>query len=167
MFRLTPHSRWGLVVVGVFLLSAGVPIELLASGAPDPADIAAVEPAAPGTTTTAEISDPEATASRVDAEVAARFATLALECVHKEYPNKIAHVLASDADVKPPRELTPVFFGCYDWHSAVHGHWLLVRLARTFPEASFVPVAMEAIERSLNDEKIVAEVRYLDDVPLG
>ena len=56
-------------------------------------------------------------------------AELALACVHKEYPNKIAHVLNGDADVKAPRELTP-FYGCYDWHSSVHGHWLLARVAR-------------------------------------
>ena len=71
--------------------------------------------------------------ARVDAAAAARFAALALDCVHKEYPNKIAHVLIGDADVQPPRELTPAFYGCYDWHSSVHGHWLLARLARTFP----------------------------------
>ena len=64
-----------------------------------------------------------------------RFASLALGCVHQEYPNKIAHVLQGDADARPPRELTPAFYGCYDWHSAVHGHWLLVRLARQFPDA--------------------------------
>ncbi len=63
-----------------------------------------------------------------DQTQAARFAALALDCVHKEYPNKIAHALNSDADVKPPRELTPAFYGCYDWHSSVHGHWLLARL---------------------------------------
>jgi hypothetical protein len=45
--------------------------------------------------------------------------------------------LTSDADVKPPRELTPAFYGCYDWHSSVHGHRLLVRLARLFPQAPF------------------------------
>ena len=56
-----------------------------------------------------------------------RFARLALDCVHKQYPNKIAHSLNSDADVKAPRELTPAFYGCYDWHSSVHGHWLLGR----------------------------------------
>src|ERR1700719_1788577 len=68
-----------------------------------------------------------------DAKTAERFAKLALACVHKEYPNKIAHVLNSDADVAPPRKLTPAFCGCYDWHSSVHGHWLLVRLLRMFP----------------------------------
>src|ERR671923_155937 len=68
--------------------------------------------------------------SDFDQVQAGRFARMALDCVHKEYPNKIAHSLSSDADVKPPRELTPAFYGCYDWHSSVHGHWLLVRLAR-------------------------------------
>src|SRR5437016_2594075 len=72
-----------------------------------------------------------------DAMAADRFARLALACVHKEFPNKISHVLNSEADVAPPHKLTPAFCGCYDWHSSVHGHWLLVRLARTFPEAAF------------------------------
>src|SRR6266480_3805259 len=61
-----------------------------------------------------------------DDKVAERFAKLALACVGKEYPNKISHVLNSDTDVAPPRKLTPAFYGCYDWHSSVHGHWLLV-----------------------------------------
>jgi hypothetical protein len=52
--------------------------------------------------------------------------------------------LNSDADAAPPRKLTPAFYGCYDWHSSVHGHWLLVRLVRTFPDAPFVPAAREA-----------------------
>ncbi|OYV93655.1 MAG: hypothetical protein B7Z68_08425 [Acidobacteria bacterium 21-70-11] len=96
-----------------------------------------------------------------DAAAAQRFADLALACVHKEYPNKIAHVLASDADVKPPRELTPAFCGCFDWHSAVHGHWLLVRLARTFPEAPFVPKARAALAASLTPAHIAGEVAYM------
>ena len=99
--------------------------------------------------------------ARVDAAAAARFAALALDCVHKEYPNKIAHVLASDRDVRAPRDLTPAFYGCYDWHSSVHGHWLLVRLARTFPEASFAAKAREAVGRSLTPERIAGEVSYL------
>jgi len=98
---------------------------------------------------------------RLDAAAAQRFADLALACVHKEYPNKIAHVLASDADVKPPRELTPAFCGCFDWHSAVHGHWLLVRLTRTFPDAPFAAAARAALARSLTGANIAAEVRYL------
>ncbi|WP_434391452.1 DUF2891 domain-containing protein [Melittangium boletus] len=95
------------------------------------------------------------------AQAAERFARLALECVHREYPNKIAHVMAGDADVRPPRELTPAFYGCYDWHSSVHGHWLLARLARVYPEAPFAARAREALARSLTPENIAAETRYL------
>ena len=78
-------------------------------------------------------SDPQALRDAV----IARFVGLALACVHQEYPNKIAHVLNGDADVRPPRELTPAFYGCYDWHSSVHGHWLLARVARLLPDAPF------------------------------
>ena len=98
-----------------------------------------------------------------DQTQAARFARLALDCVHKEYPNKIAHSLNSDADAKPPRALTPAFYGCYDWHSSVHGHWLLVRLARLFPRAHFAAEARRAVAQSLTAEHIAAEVKYLDD----
>jgi hypothetical protein len=94
-------------------------------------------------------------------EVADRLASLALQCVHREYPNKIAHVLNSDKDVRPPRKLTPAFYGCYDWHSAVHGHWLLARLARTFPDAPFAVRAREALSKSLTPSNIAEEVRYL------
>ncbi|UCC30111.1 MAG: DUF2891 domain-containing protein [Phycisphaerales bacterium] len=96
-----------------------------------------------------------------DAAAVGRFAELALECVHKEYPNKISHVLNSDADVRPPRELTPVFSGCFDWHSAVHGHWLLVRLCRTYPQAPFMDRARAALAKSFTPEKVAAEVEYL------
>ncbi|MEP6810809.1 MAG: DUF2891 family protein, partial [Chthoniobacterales bacterium] len=64
------------------------------------------------------------TTPEFDSAAAARFANLALACVGKEYPNKISHTLQSDADVAAPRQLTPAFYGCYDWHSSVHGHWL-------------------------------------------
>ncbi len=103
-----------------------------------------------------------AEAPAFDAQAAARFADLALACVGKEYPNKIAHVMASDADAKPPRQLYPAFFGCYDWHSAVHGHWLLARLARTYPQAPFAARAKAALAASLTLQKIAAEVRNLD-----
>jgi len=101
--------------------------------------------------------------SDFDQNQSARFARLALDCVHREYPNKIAHALNSDADVKPPRELTPAFYGCYDWHSSVHGHWLLVRLARLFPDAPFAAEARRALAVSLTAGNIAQEVKYLDD----
>ena len=97
-----------------------------------------------------------------DAKAAERFAKLALACVEKEYPNKISHVLNSDADVAPPRKLTPSFCGCYDWHSSVHGHWLLVRLIRTFPDAPFAAAAREALGKSLTAENLKQEAAYLN-----
>ena len=74
-----------------------------------------------------------------------RFAELALACVHQEYPNHISHSLQSDADVAPPRELTPAFYGCLDWHSSVHGHWLLARLARQYPKSQYAQPARAAL----------------------
>lgn len=100
-------------------------------------------------------------AAELDARAAERFANLALACVHKEYPNKIAHTMSSDADVAPPRTLTPAFYGCYDWHSSVHGHWLLARLARKFPDAPFAAKARAALERSITPENIAQEATYL------
>jgi hypothetical protein len=96
-----------------------------------------------------------------NAAAADRFAQLALACVHKEYPNKISHVLNSEADVAPPHQLTPAFCGCYDWHSSVHGHWLLVRLVKTFPNASFAGPAREALGQSLTAENLKQEAAYL------
>jgi hypothetical protein len=92
---------------------------------------------------------------------AARFAGLALKCLHQEYPNHISHTLNSDADARPPRELTPAFYGCLDWHSDVHGHWLLVRLLRLMPQAPFAAQARSELQRSFTAEKINAEVTYL------
>jgi hypothetical protein len=102
-----------------------------------------------------------ASAADFDAKSAERFARLALACVHKEYPNKISHSMTSDKDVAPPRELTPAFYGCYDWHSSVHGHWLLARLARTFPDAAFAADARAALRESITPEHIAKEVAYL------
>lgn len=92
-----------------------------------------------------------------------RFARLALSCVHQEYPNKISHVLSSDADARTPRELTPAFYGCFDWHSSVHGHWLLVRLLRMDPETPFRDAMIAALGQSITAENIAAEVAYYVD----
>jgi hypothetical protein len=101
----------------------------------------------------------------VDSSLAVRFARLALDCVHREYPNKVAHVLNGPADALPPSRLYPVFYGCFDWHSSVHGHWLLVRLLRTVPERE-MPAELRdeitaALNRSFTTEGVAAEVVYL------
>ncbi|HEV2841438.1 MAG TPA: DUF2891 domain-containing protein [Chthoniobacterales bacterium] len=100
-------------------------------------------------------------APKFEAAEAERFANLALACVAKEYPNKISHVLNSDADVASPRKLTPAFYGCYDWHSSVHGHWMLIRLTRRFPEATFAKPAREALRKSLPAQNLKKEAAYL------
>jgi len=97
----------------------------------------------------------------LSAEAAGRFAALALACAHQEYPNKVSHVLASDADAKPPRELHPAFYGCYDWHSSVHGHWLLARLARRGLDETTAAKARAALAESLTAAHVAPEVTYL------
>ena len=103
----------------------------------------------------------DSVAPKFEVHAAERFAKLALACVEKEYPNKISHVLNSDTDVAPPRKLTPAFYGCYDWHSSVHGHWLLVRLIQTFPDAPFAGPARDALRKSLTAENLKQEAAYL------
>jgi len=103
----------------------------------------------------------EDAAPKFDEQAAERFARLALACVHREYPNKLSHLLNSDADVAPPCKLTPAFCGCYDWHSSVHGHWLLGRLARSFPEAKFTSAARDALRQSLTSANLKQEAAYL------
>jgi len=97
----------------------------------------------------------------LDARSVAPYARLALGCVHKEYPNKIAHVLASKDDVAPPSKLTPAFHGCFDWHSAVHGHWMLARVLRTWPGVEGAGEIRAALAKSLTSANIAAEVAYL------
>ena len=88
------------------------------------------------------------------------YARIALNCINKQYPNKISHVLNSAADVAEPAKLTPVFYGCYDWHSAVHGHWLLTRLwgQDLVPEMDEEIAA--ALAANFTGEKIAGEMAY-------
>ena len=90
------------------------------------------------------------------------FARIALDCINKQYPNKISHVLNSAADVAEPAKLTPVFYGCYDWHSAVHGHWLLTRLwgQELVPEMDEEIAA--ALAANFTPEKIAGELAYFN-----
>jgi hypothetical protein len=81
--------------------------------------------------------------------------------VHQEYPNKIAHVMSGDRDARPPRELTPAFYGCFDWHSSVHGHWLLARVARLEPSSEVAALARAALARSLTPANLEAEAAYV------
>ena len=96
-----------------------------------------------------------------------RFAKLALDCIHREYPNKISHVLNADADALTPRVLHPAFYGCFDWHSSVHGHWLLVRILNTDPDTPFRETIIEALGQSFTAENIQTELAYFQDPERG
>ena len=86
------------------------------------------------------------------------FSHLAMDCIHKEYSNKIAHYMNSDEDLKPPRELYPAFYGCFDWHSSVHGHWLLVRLLNTHGNEVDSAAIMRMLEKSFTEDNIAGEI---------
>jgi len=91
-----------------------------------------------------------------------RFAVLALDCVHREYPNKISHVMQSDADVQAPSELTPAFYGCFDWHSSVHGHWLLSRVLTTAPDSVLADEIRAKLSQSFTEENLATELAYYE-----
>ncbi|MCS6865599.1 MAG: DUF2891 domain-containing protein [Gemmataceae bacterium] len=105
----------------------------------------------------AEVSDKAETLTR---ERASAFAQLALRAVQKEYPNKLGHVLLNANDAKTPKALHPAFYGCYDWHSAVHGHWMLVRVLRTYPDLPEAEQIRTVLNEHLTAENIRAEVAY-------
>ncbi|HEX8570060.1 MAG TPA: DUF2891 domain-containing protein [Caulobacteraceae bacterium] len=94
-------------------------------------------------------------------ETASRFARLALGHVEQEYPNKLDHVQGSDADALGPRMLHPIFYGSFDWHSCVHGYWLLARLLRRFPDLPEAGEIIALFDRQLTPEKVAVEVAYL------
>ena len=89
-----------------------------------------------------------------------RFARLALDCIHREFPNKIAHVMQSPEDVGRPSELTPAFYGCFDWHSSVHGHWLLTRILATAPASQLRDEIRAKLAISFTEENMTAELAY-------
>jgi hypothetical protein len=91
---------------------------------------------------------------------ASAFARLALKGMQKEYPNKPGEVLNSAADVMGPRAMHPAFYGCFDWHSAVHGHWMLVRLLRLFPELPEKQQVRSVLAEHLTAKNLEAEADY-------
>ena len=92
---------------------------------------------------------------------ASHFAQLALKCVRKEYPNKLDHTMNDADEVRSPKTLHPAFFGCFDWHSTVHGHWMLVHLLKTFPNMPEARAIREALDANITQKNIDGEVAYL------
>lgn len=90
-------------------------------------------------------------------------AKLPLHCITQEYPNKLGQVLGSDEDLKSPLVLRPAFYGCFDWHSAVHGHWSLVVMMNKFPELENKEEIISILEKHLTEENIAAEIAFFKD----
>jgi hypothetical protein len=99
---------------------------------------------------------------RFTPDIAARFARIALGHVRQEYPHKLDHVMDGPEDVLGPRELHPIFYGSFDWHSCVHSYWLLLRLLRLFPDIPPAPRVAALMDEMLTGEKVAGELDYLD-----
>ncbi len=98
---------------------------------------------------------------RLDDAAASRFASAALGHVTREYPNKLDHVLTSRRDVRGPRDLHPIFFGSFDWHSCVHGWWTLFTLLRLYPDNPEAPRIWALANELFTPDNVVAEIDYL------
>lgn len=97
------------------------------------------------------------------AQGASLLASLPLKCIDQEYPNKTSHTSLSDSDhILTPKQLHPAFYGCFDWHSCVHGHWMLVRLLKLFPQLPEAAAIRKAIHQTINESNIATEVKYFD-----
>ncbi|PIB91691.1 DUF2891 domain-containing protein [Caulobacter sp. FWC2] len=92
---------------------------------------------------------------------ASRFAKIALGHLTREYPNKLDHVMADAGDVRSPRDLHPIFYGSFDWHSCVHGYWLLATLLRLRPEMPEAETIIALFDDAFTSEKVEVETAYL------
>jgi hypothetical protein len=95
------------------------------------------------------------------AQLAERFAAIALGHVGREFPNKLDHVLAGAEDLAGPRALHPIFYGSFDWHSAVHSHWLLARVARRVPQGEIAPAIRGWLDQAFTQDNVAGELAYL------
>ncbi|MBK8835475.1 MAG: DUF2891 family protein [Anaerolineae bacterium] len=98
-------------------------------------------------------------------DLSLRFLPVTLANLAREYPNGLALRLRFEADLGTPRQLHPAFFGCYDWHSAVHGYWQIVRALRLFPAHPLRPAIHAALDVAFTPEVIAAEMAYLSTFP--
>jgi hypothetical protein len=93
--------------------------------------------------------------------LASSFARVALAHVEREFPHKLDHVLSGTDDIRGPRALHPIFYGSFDWHSCVHGYWLLAALLRRHPELPHTPETLALFDRQIRPNRVTGEVSYL------
>ena len=99
---------------------------------------------------------------KLDRTQAYRLSNMALHCMQQEYPYKLGQVVGSDADLLSPKDLHPAFYGCFDWHSAVHGHWLLVRILKEYPDLENRDTILTKLQQNINIENIDGELAYFN-----
>lgn len=93
-------------------------------------------------------------------EEANRLAALPLHCMQEEYPNKLNQTIGSEEDLQSPKALHPAFYGCFDWHSSVHGHWSLVSLLKQFPNLENKDEIKRKLAENISKENIEIEIEY-------
>jgi hypothetical protein len=138
------HSSLTLLILLIYVL---VPPKIMAQPSSEP------------TRVNPSVTLPKIGERLTDQQVSA-FAKLALSGMDTEFPNKPSNVMASSADVRTPREMHPAFYGCFDWHSSVHGHWMLARLLRLYPDCTVGPEIRAALNKHLSPENMEAEAEY-------
>jgi hypothetical protein len=97
----------------------------------------------------------------LDAPFAEHFARIALTHLTREYPNKLDHVMSGPADVRGPKDLHPIFYGSFDWHSCVHGYWLLAKVSRLFPDMPVAVTIRDLFDAQFTQVKVAAELAYV------
>lgn len=94
-------------------------------------------------------------------EMAVKLSTLPLHCIEQEYPNKTGHIIHNEIEARlTPQALHPAFYGCFDWHSTVHGHWMLIRLLKTIPDLTNREQIIQSLTHSLTEQNLQAEANY-------
>ena len=99
---------------------------------------------------------------KLDLKAANNLIDLPLACVLQEYPNKLGQVVGDKNDLREPKDLHPSFYGCFDWHSAVHGHWSLVKLLKDFPNVDNKQDAISKLKQNISKENILKEIEYFE-----
>ena len=97
---------------------------------------------------------------RLDASTANQWGKLVLKGVDTEFPNKLSLVYSSEEQIRTPRDHFPAFYGCFDWHSSVHGHWVLVRLLKEYPAIDTAPHIRTTLGRHLSAENLKREAEF-------
>ncbi|MQI08914.1 DUF2891 family protein, partial [Escherichia coli] len=96
-------------------------------------------------------------AQELQLDQAKKIFELPTHCIKTEYPNKLGNVLGSDQDLKTPKQLRPIFYGCFDWHSSVHGFWSIVKLMKDFPELDQNNQVRNELNQLITAENVAVE----------